>query len=192
MFARSLLAGLAILAFSLPAAALPAGLDLEPAEARRVEQGDVVVQLRETTGSALKNVVCVGYVEAPSASVWRVITDYDHYPRIFPGILKSETRSVKGPVETHYTLLDYPWPLPDKWTLNEITHRPPQHISWRRVDGSVKELVGSWRLYPEGDRTLVVYSVRVDPGLPLVPRWAIQWGTTRVAPNIVKNLRKHV
>lgn len=51
-------------------------------------------------------------------------------------------------------------------------------------------MVGSWRLIPDGPETLVVYEVRLDPGIPLVPRWAINWGSAHVAPDIIRAVRR--
>lgn len=168
------------------------GISLTGSEDRQIAAGQIVVKVLPTNLSTMRDVIAVGYVEAPVKEVWRVITDYHNYPKIFPNIKKSETRYKKGLVEHHFTELDYPWPLPDKWTLNEIVHEPAKYTArWHRLDGSVKETVGQWRLLAEGKRTLVVYTVRVDPGLPLVPQWAIEWATTRVAPQIIGNVRKH-
>lgn len=162
-------------------------------EIKQVERGEVIVQLRGTHESTLKDVRCVGLVKAPPARIWSVLVDYDAYGTIFPRILKSELRAVDGDVEDHYTLLDYPWPLQDRWTVNRITHDEARHfIHWKRLEGSVKEVVGSWRLVPDGDQTVVIYKVRLDPGIPLIPAWAIDWGTKQVAPDIIRAIRRQV
>lgn len=192
---RLLLAGFAWSLFAVPGWALPpeALEGLSPQEIKAIERGDVVVQLRDTKESTLKDVRCVGVVDATPERIWSVLVDYEAYRKIFPRILKTEVRTKDGQVEGHYSLLDYPWPFPDRWTLNRITRfEPPRAIDWRRVDGSVKEVVGSWRLYPEGDRTVVVYQVRLDPGVPLVPAWVIDWGSKQVAPEIIRSIRRAV
>lgn len=183
---------LALSLSSSPAAlALPdPGVGLSDAEKRAIARGDVAVKLVDTPVATMKDVWAIGYVKASPEAIWKVVTDYEHYPEIFDGILSSEIKARQGNKEWHKVRLDYPWPLPDKWTLNELTHDPAARtIRWRRVNGTLKELVGSWRLLPEGDRTLVVYQVRVDPGLPLVPAWAIEFGTSKVAPSIVTRVR---
>lgn len=183
----------ASLFLATPAHALPVNLGLTAAEEQQVKRGEVVVQLHDTSESTLKDVVCIGYVDATPERIWSVLLDYERYDRIFPRLLRSEVRAKEGDVEDHYTLLDYPWPFEDRWTLNRIVHRPQARaIDWRRVDGTVKEVVGSWRLYREADQTLVVYKVRLDPGVPLVPAWAIDWGTRNVAPDIIRAVRRQV
>lgn len=186
-------ASLALL-LSRPAAALPeTGLDLSAKETKAIEHGEVVVRLRNTHESTLKDVLCVGLIKAPADRVWDVLLDYDRYDKIFKGILRTETRAKDGPVEDHYSLLDYPWPMADRWVVNRITHAGDRRsITWHRVEGTVKEVVGSWRLVPMGDETLVIYKVRLDPGIPLIPAWAIDWGSQRVAPDIIHSVRRQV
>lgn len=177
-------------AWALP---LEAVEGLSPSEIKQLERGEVVVQLRDTRESTLKDVRCVGLVKASPERIWDVLVDYDSYGKIFPRILKSEVRSKEGDSEDHYTLLDYPWPLQDRWTLNRIVHDPARRtIQWRRLEGSVKEVVGSWQLIPDGEETVVIYKVRLDPGIPLIPAWAIDWGTRQVAPDIIRAIRRQV
>lgn len=177
------------------AGAFPSEVDegLHPHEVKAIERGDVVVHLRDTRESTLKDVRCIGIVKAKPERIWSVLVDYEAYGKIFPRILKSEVRAKEGDSEDHYSLLDYPWPLQDRWTLNRITHdQSKRSINWKRVEGSVKEVVGSWRLIPDGDQTVVVYKVRLDPGIPLIPAWAIDWGTKQVAPDIIRSIRRQV
>ncbi|HEY9855666.1 MAG TPA: SRPBCC family protein [Stenomitos sp.] len=188
----------AALAWTLTATsawALPSEAEegLSAHDIKAVEEGEVVVHLRDTRESTLKDVRCVGIVKALPARIWSVLVDYEAYGKIFPRILKSEVRAKDGDSEDHYTLLDYPWPLQDRWTVNRITHDESRYaINWHRIEGSVKEVVGSWKLIPDGDRTVVIYKVRLDPGIPLVPVWAIDWGTKQVAPDIIRSIRRQV
>ncbi|HBN10028.1 MAG TPA: hypothetical protein DD435_15765 [Cyanobacteria bacterium UBA8530] len=182
---------LAFFSLQTKALGLPAELSLSPGQVRELEKGEVVVQLLPTFRSTMKDVLTVGYVAAPLEEVWRVITDYQNYPRMFPGILKSEVRWKEGDDERHYSLLDYPWPFQDKWTINELHHdRGNRKILFHRIEGTVKELDGSWRLFPEGERTLVAYSIRLDPGVPFLPAWLLEWGNSRIAPQTIRNLRR--
>lgn len=183
------LMALGLLAAS-PAHALPSDPDLSARDRLVLAHGDLVVHLRDTRESTLKDVLCAGVVHAPAERVWSVLVDYDHYSRIFPRVLKSEVRARASDHEDHYALLHYPWPFRDRWVLNRITFASDHRsISWHRLDGSVKEVVGSWRLIPDGNETLVVYEVRLDPGIPLIPRWAINWGSEHVAPDIIRAVR---
>jgi len=162
-------------------------------EIRRMQKGEVLVEMRDTRESTLKDVRTVGILPAEVDKVWSVITDFDHYTRIFRGILKAETRAVTPDYEDHFSLLDYPWPFEDRWTVNRIVasadHR---RLTIRRQEGSVKEVAGGWVLEPLDKATLVTYHVRVDPGLPFLPPWAIDWGARQAAPEIILSVRREL
>lgn len=156
-----------------------------------VRQGEIVIRLRSTPKASMKNVEAVGYVNAPVDEVWKLITDYNRYSHIYSGVRQSEIRHSTGATRQLYLLLDYPWPFQDKWVLCDAVQEPQNWtIDLHRVDGSVKEVEGGWYLYPNGNRTLVVYSIRFDPGLGFIPPWLIEWGSTQAAPIIIKGLRQ--
>lgn len=196
-FKRQLLALTTVL-WLLPGAvfaSLPidSSLGLQQHELRSIQRGDIVTLLRNTHESTLKDVLSVALIDAHPDEVWNVLTDYEKYGKMFPGILKGESRNKQGDTEDHYSLFDYPWPFEDRWTVNRLVHASDRRsIRWRRIEGTVKEIVGSWQLVPHGDQTLAIYSVRLDPGIPMIPKWAIDWGSRQVAPNIIKGVRQQV
>lgn len=177
-----------------PAHAVPAcGIPLSDDEKATIHANEVVVRLDRAGEATRADVTCLGYVDAPPKKIWDVILSDHDYPKIFPNILVCETRYKKGNIVHTYSMLDYPWPLPDKWTLNEmVLDQAKWHIDFRRLQGTTKEVVGAWSLFPDGPRTLVSYRVHVDPGLPLVPRWAVELGTKTVAPDIIKGIRRWI
>lgn len=191
----NLLKALLVLAFlaATPALAEPEESEFNPAERQAMQQGKLVVRLRNTSASTLKDVVVAGYVEAMPQDVWNVITDYPNYPKIWPRILKSEVRNRQGLLEDHHTVVNYPWPFPNASVVTRIEHAADQRsIRWHRLDGSMKEFAGSWQLFPEGAGTLLIYKTRVDPGIPLIPHWAIDWANAQVAPDIIEGVRRHL
>ena len=158
-----------------------------------MRRGEVLVDLRDTRESTLKDVRTVGIVPDDPDKVWDVLIDFDSYVRIFKGILKTEVRAVTSDYQDHYSLLDYPWPFEDRWTVNRITTSPDRRrFNIRHIEGTVKEVVGGWTLEPLERGTLIVYQVRVDPGLGFLPAWAIDWGTRQAAPDIIQSVRREL
>lgn len=187
---------LAVLALAAPAVAVPANdvpVPLTAVEKAAIDAGEIVVRLDREGESTRADITCLGYVDAPPKKIWDVILSDTDYPKIFSNILACETRYKRGNVVHTYSMLDYPWPLPDKWTLNEmLLDQAHWKIRFKRLAGTTKEVIGSWSLFPDGPRTLVAYRVHVDPGLPLVPRWAVELGTQHVAPDIINGIRKWI
>jgi hypothetical protein len=177
-----------------PAYAVPAcGYTLSDQEKALIAANDVVVRVDRAGEATRADITCLGYVDAPPKKIWDVILSESDYPKIYPNILVCETRYKKGNIAHVYSMLDYPWPLPDKWTLNEmVLDQPHWRIDFKRLAGTTKEVIGAWALYPDGRRTLVSYRVHIDPGLPLVPGWVIELGTKSLAPDIIKGIRKWI
>jgi hypothetical protein len=182
------------LCLGIPSGGHAQGLSsFSPDEVRRMRRGEVLVDLRDTRESTLKDVRTVGIVPDDPDRVWDVLLDFDSYTRIFKGILKTEVRAVTPDYQDHYSLLDYPWPFEDRWTVNRITMSADRRrFNIRHIDGTVREVVGGWTLEPLERGTLITYQVRVDPGLGFLPAWAIDWGTRQAAPEIIQSVRREL
>lgn len=168
------------------------GFEPSAAERRAEERGKVTVRIQDTTKATMKVVQSETIVRAPVEAVWKVILDYDFYPRLFERMELSETTLKKGDWEHHYTVVQYPWPWGKRWVLNTIHHDPGRWVTrFMRLEGSIKEVEGRWELRPYGKgATLLRYGVRMDPGLELIPKWVVPWATSIVVPDILKSVGK--
>ena len=176
-----------------PALARTTIMKLSASDRQAIERGKLVVRLRSSKTSNLKDVLIAGRIDAPLQVVWNIITDYPDYPKLWPRILKSETLDQHGLTLEHKTVLDYPWPLPHAWVISQVEQSPDERsVHWHRIAGSLKKFDGSWHLSPDGTGTLVIYSSLVDPGIPFIPPWIIDWANAQVAPDVIKAIRRHV
>lgn len=152
---------------------------------RRVQAGEIVVRIE----SPDRPVVVVGIVEAPPEETFRVYADFANYERIF-GLTESQVIRQEGNTVQGRFVLDFPWPLGRRWTVNETTLEPERNqFTFRRRDGSFKVYDGSLQVFPEPPRrSRVVYTARIDPALP-VPPWLVRWAQERVFPDVIRNVR---
>lgn len=173
---------------------LPPGVAMSPQEKSKVEQGGIVARMTNGNAKTHKLVMAVGMINASPDAVWKVLTDYEHYPRIFNGIKSHQTVSQADANHlVNKVVVDSPWPLPDRWTLNSIEHGSNKRwIKFQKIDGEFKTFMGEWQLVPQGKGTLLVYKVNIDPGIPLVPDWLINMGTKQILPGVIKAVRQHV
>src|SRR5467141_917525 len=95
---------------------------------------------------------------APAALVWEVLTDYEHLPRVIPGLAKSVVRSrdggrllVEQSVEARFLIFSFPIEV-----QLEVTERPPQWISSRAVAGNVRRMTGRYEIQPDADHGTVL------------------------------------
>lgn len=166
---------------------------LTPPELQALDQGQVLTHL-EPGDEPVHEAFAEGVVKAPPAKVWALLTDFADYDRVYTGIKRSEVRGRVGNIVLGYFLLDFPWPLPRRWTLNE-TYLDPAHLtfSWKRIDGTVKRYQGSLHLYPwHQNQTRMVFRAVMDPGLAFVPGWFIDYVSLNTLPAIIQGVRDHV
>lgn len=185
-----------LLALTAPTGALaasPPPVRLSSAQWQTVLNGKRVLQFFPTSRSTLKDVVIAERLDASAEAVWGVVTDYLGYPQLYPQIVESTVSHLDGAVLHHRTVAAPPWPLPRVWVNSRVEHSADhRYVHWERLEGSLREFEGSWQLIPEGQGTVLVYSSRVDPGVPFVPPWLIEWGNAQLAPQVIGNVRRAI
>jgi ribosome-associated toxin RatA of RatAB toxin-antitoxin module len=109
-------------------------------------------------------------INAPKDIVWGVLTDFQHYPRIFKRIESCAVTKRQGDLVFTETYLKHQLFVqePLQHEINDLGHAPNQ-LTWRALDGNFKSMDGVWELTATGaDRCRAVYTLEVDPG-SLVP-----------------------
>ena len=168
-------------------------LALTPSDAHALDSGQVLARI-EPGPEAVHHVSAEGVVDAPPAKVWSVVTDFADYYQIYSGIKRSEVRARNGDTLIGYFLLAFPWPLPERWTLNDTVLDPDRmRFKWQRVGGTVRRYDGSLELLPwHQDETLMVFRAAMDPGLAFVPGWLVDYVSLNTLPAIVQGVRDFV
>ena len=158
-----------ILCMLWPCQALGASDAMREATRERLDRGEVIIKPRDVRGSDFPLVVAMAVVDAPPSKVWRLVDDCENYAVTLPTVsLSEEIRRTKRRVRCKVTI-KLPL-LPDLTSVTDATQtvvRDKRYIqSWRLVNGDYHKNTGTWTLVPfddEGQRTLVVYEVHVEP-----------------------------
>ena len=95
-----------------------------------------------------------------------------------------------------YSLLDFPWPVSNRWYIIKINRdetRVKEHIyvdSWNLEIGNLKTNQGFWQVEPfgEGD-TKATYQLLIDPG-GHIPKFFIDMGTRTTMPDVIRAVRE--
>jgi len=139
----------------------------------------------------LKEVQATAYLAAPPAKIWKALTDYHSYKTFMPRVASSQLNSRNGNQVIATMKLELPIPFRGTWYTNQFDENPAaMSLSWRMLKGSLKHNEGSWRLKPQAAGTFVTYTVRTDPGVPLIPKWVIETVTKQTIPSIFEALEK--
>ena len=158
---RPLFTLLLVLLAAGPAQALDA-TGVDQGAIQQLTGGSPLVVVEEHEDATLKLVTGGVLVEAPSAVVWAVITDYEKYPEWMPEVEQVTVLKEEGNMrEVRYDLLFKISIIKRKvnYTLRML-YDEPKRIEWELVEGDFDRAIGGWQLIPirGGQATMVYYS----------------------------------
>jgi carbon monoxide dehydrogenase subunit G len=110
-------------------------------------------------------------VAAPAATVWEVLTDYDHLARFIPGLSSSAVQLrvanrvlVEQKGAARFLVFSYPIEV-----LLEVLESPSDSITSREIGGNLKRMRGRYDLQSAKGGILVRYAGELEPGFELPP-----------------------
>lgn len=192
---RGLVIGLAVVMAIMmgasPVMALP-NPTTDPQLLKRLRAGEVISRLTEQ--GAMRDVLVMGHLKHPAATAFRVFTDYPRRPSIYESTRKAEVRNSDPLNPRVYYLMDFPWPLANRWVLDEERLDPTNsRLTWRMIDGNVASFAGEAQFFPDGPRqSVMVLKGQADPGIPLIPGWLMDHIQRLLVPQIVRSLSDYL
>jgi coenzyme Q-binding protein COQ10 len=127
-------------------------------------------------------------INAPVATVFAVITDYDKYAQFLPEVRKVSTSARSGnEVNVHYEIELI---KTVRYTLR-MKEEAPSRISWSFVEGEVmKDNKGSWVLEDLGaGKTRATYQIEMALG-PFVPKSIVNALIDKNLPSMLEAYKK--
>ena len=110
-------------------------------------------------------------MEVSPEALWRVITDYENYPKFVDGLVSTKVLQRKG----NEVIVEYNVNFFKKvhYVLKHKEKPDSTAVTWEMVEGDFfKKNVGSWKLKAKGkDKVEVTY--KIELGLPLLVPQAI-------------------
>ena len=90
-------------------------------------------------------------------------------------------------------MVNWLWPLSSVRSVFRSDYEPFAAIHFRKIDGDLKSLAGTWRLQPirDGRATRLSYDARIDPGVPL-PDFLVQGAIESELRDTLAGLRREV
>lgn len=162
---------------------------LSKKEFKEIAQGEVVIHLVSEEGDK-KCYEAYGAIDARPDEVMRFMKNYPAKLGIFPHIEKispswnANLATVDITIKVVLTTISY---------RMHFLHYGDHFIEFEFVQGDVKDTKGFYKFFPyaKGKKTLMVYNVYSDPGIPL-PDFIKELLTKSSMPDIFKAIRKGV
>ena len=127
-------------------------------------------------------------VEAEPATVWKVLTDYQHMAEFVPHMTrcrvierKTDTLTVEEVFKHLFVSMEL---------LLSVKETPPNRIDFRLVGGNMKVYDGHWSIEPNNpEGTLLSLEVAIQPGF-YAPRSIVSWILKKELPEGVLSIRE--
>lgn len=132
-------------------------------------------------------------VHAPKEFVWRALTDFSRYPRIFPKVRTCQVLKREGDLVYIESFLKPQLFVNQQCqhTINDLKGKPDT-LRWKMVDGTFKSVEGQWQLKASSNNDcLISYTLEVDPG-PAIPRPVANMALKMTQKEIVGNIKEVV
>lgn len=155
---------------------------------KELETGKIHTNL-ERVNHSLGIITVIGIINSDIQTIWKYINSENQY--IYPDILQKAIIKKNGNYYVKKSLLDFPWPLSNRWTIyEEIIDDKEYGKEWKEIGGDIKINRGAIKLIPyQKNSTIMIFKLSFDPGLALVPEWAIEIGMKYKAPSIIERIR---
>ncbi|MEW5853195.1 MAG: SRPBCC family protein [Myxococcota bacterium] len=167
---------------------------LSVAQQQRLEHGEVLVTSEVGNGKGGRRgwTQALGIINAPPATAWAVVQDYDTFVRLTPRladyrVMERTAERIRVTQEIKVLFHTYRYTL---WLDLDASGR---HLRWKldpTQPHDVRDIDGSWQFLPwDGNRTLMVYRMELDSGV-WVPRVVEEYLTGRDLPTLLGNMRR--
>jgi len=128
-------------------------------------------------------------IEAPVATVWDLVTDYERHPEFIPNILSTRVERNGG-----QTVLNQAGLLSRKLNLRAdmrlaVTELPLRQLKLQRVSGhGFMDFKATYTFAPAGDHCVLQYEVQAVP-CPIFPMPLVQQKVRKEVPRMLSALR---
>lgn len=174
---------------------------------RRVD--DIELYRKPVAGSRFPALLARARIAAPATSVFRVISDYDHFTEFIPAVSASRVLQRSAANTRVYQRLDLPILFSDRHYVIRITDTLDMahglvHVKWQLDEERLHALsptdavlpetfTGFWTLTdtPSSSGCTAIYAIHVEPGGRL-PAWIFSRAAERYVTDVIEAVRKQV
>ncbi|MEB3883032.1 SRPBCC family protein [Lyngbya sp. CCY1209] len=106
-------------------------------------------------------------VNTSADTAWKVLTDYENFPRFMPTVIDSQLLTTQGNQKVFELVYQIRAIIVDKRIRVRIANVEtyPQQIAFKLVEGDLRSLQGTWTIQPISSRQVrIQHQVAVDPG----------------------------
>jgi ribosome-associated toxin RatA of RatAB toxin-antitoxin module len=170
-----------------------AALKLNESQLSKLKDEEILVYVRRTEGQQKGMVEALVLIDAAAENIWKIMTDCPGAPTFVPGLKNCRVLDSGQNWEIIRHEVKWIWLLPRISYIFRADYRINRRIDFVKIKGDLREMKGSWRLFPleEKDQTIVHYEVYLDPSF-FIPQWLVERSLMTDLPDMLAALRTKV
>lgn len=160
-----------------------------------------VLTYTDPGGNGINKGKAIGVFDATPDEVFRVATDYQHYPQFAPRVVASKVIDRQGDQRAFVWLSsDLPWPVSKAWVYAQFEHErlggEVYRVRFWQLKGSMKRYAGSifiepWAKWKGGGTSVVTYELLAEPDTS-APKRFVNARVEEVVSKYIHFLRQHI
>ncbi|OGI02824.1 MAG: hypothetical protein A2Y25_03270 [Candidatus Melainabacteria bacterium GWF2_37_15] len=157
---------------------------------KKLEKGEIILERLDTPRkSKLEAAEATILVKASPKKVWDVLDHQENLVEIVPNIKDIKVLEKEFPFQKVRVKLDPGIFVPAfDYTLLFDQSEIYKKIKFKRIDGSFKELYGTWVLEPYNGYTILTYTLYIDFGF-YMPTVLKKLGLNKMLPQTLKGIK---
>ena len=171
------------------------GFSQTEAQIKKLDEGKIIISLKETAGSEIPKARVLAVVNSPPAKVWEIVSNCNKFKQRMPRVAAAKILSVKGKKVTCSVTIDLPFPISNLDIKTVALHQAGPKVwsrRWKLLEGDFDFNNGSWKLTTFKDdpnRTFVEYKIHASPktSIPVGVRKMFQKSSLK---KMIQNIRK--
>jgi ribosome-associated toxin RatA of RatAB toxin-antitoxin module len=164
-------------------------LDLN--QRQRLERGEVIVVTSKIPDQPAGTMQAAVLIETKAELIWKTLINCDRAPKFFPGLEACRILETNADTKIMEHQVKLSWYLPRMTYVFKARYEPFRRIEFKRIGGDLDAMEGHWVMNEihGGRKTIVAYSVFMDPGI-FVPQWLVHWVLRDYVPEFLLALRR--
>lgn len=165
----------------------------DKAQLSQLKDGKILVYVQRSHSQQKGMVEALVLIHAPAETIWKIMTDCPGAPTFVPGLKSCTVLNSGKNWEIIRHQVKWVWFFPRISYVFRADYKINRRIDFVRIRGDLREMRGSWRLYPlnGAGQTIVHYEVYLDPSF-FIPQWLVERSLMKDLPELLAALRTKV
>jgi len=168
-------------------------LTFSKAQLSQLKDGNILIDVQQSQKQPKGMVSALVLIDAPPATIWKIMTDCPEAPTFVPGLKSCKILESGKNWEIIRHDVKWIWFFPKISYVFRANYKINRRIDFVRIRGDLREMRGSWHLFPlNGEsQTVVNYEVYLDPSF-FIPQWLVERSLMTDLPDMLAALRTKV